>query len=199
MQGEDSAEPQWPRYCASVTNAAEVNLIERIARGNRHAFELLYRQYFARLGRFLNKMTRSTHLIEEVINDTMLIVWQKAQTYDQSCKVSTWIFAIAYRKALKAIKNLDEPLESDFELFEADLGWEPEHEVIAQQTQKAIAKALDELPLEQRAVVTLTYYHGMGYDEIAGIMNCSVNTIKTRMFHARRKLKISLSPEIESA
>ena len=86
---------------ASGVDASDARLISQVASGDRHAFETLYRGYFPRLTRFLNGMTRSVQLIEEIINDTMLVVWQKARTFDGSCKVSTWIFAIAFRKAPK--------------------------------------------------------------------------------------------------
>jgi RNA polymerase sigma-70 factor (ECF subfamily) len=78
-------------------DGGEPQLLRQIAAGDRTAFQALYRLYFPRLARFLDRMVRNAPLLEEIINDTMLVVWQKAQTYDHSCKVSTWIFAIAYR------------------------------------------------------------------------------------------------------
>jgi DNA-directed RNA polymerase specialized sigma24 family protein len=114
-------------------------------------------------------MTRCVQLIEEIVNDTMLVVWQKAHRFDGTSKVSTWIFAIAYRKACKAIKGLDEP----------------------------VGVALDDLPAAQRTVIQLTYHHDMGYADIAEIMDCPVNTVKTRMFHARRRLRLVLAGHLE--
>ena len=182
---------------ASIVDAGDVRLIGQVADGDRRAFEALYRGYFPRLTRFLNGMTRSVQLIEEIVNDTMLVVWQKARTFDGSCKVSTWIFAIAYRKACKAIKGLDEPVDVDPDLLEADAGCAPEHELELQQLQRAVGAALDDLPAAQRAVIHLTYHHEMGYADIAAIMNCPVNTVKTRMFHARRRLRQLLAGQLE--
>ncbi|MFZ6676158.1 RNA polymerase sigma factor [Undibacterium sp. Xuan67W] len=171
----------------------EVQLISLIAKEDRSAFEVLYRTYFSRLARFLDKMTRNTQLIEEIVNDTMLVVWQKAHTFNHTSKVSTWIFAIAYRQALKAINALDEPVDSDFESHEGDFKYEPEYSLSNTQLQNDVSRALHTLPLEQRVVVSLTYYHEMGYKEIAETMECPVNTVKTRMFHARQRLRIMLS------
>jgi RNA polymerase sigma factor (sigma-70 family) len=182
---------------AHVANATDANLISLVAGGDRHAFEALYRGYFPRLTRFLNGMTRSVQLIEEIVNDTMLVVWQKAQRYDGTCKVSTWVFAIAYRKACKAIRGLDEPVDIDPDLFEGDEAFEPDRELDLQRLQRAVGAALDDLPAVQRAVVNLTYQHQLGYTEIAAIMDCPVNTIKTRMFHARRRLRILLAGQLE--
>lgn len=184
---------------ANVANAGDARLISQVASGDRRAFEALYRGYFPRLTRFLNGMTRSVPLIEEIVNDTMLVVWQKAWSFDGSCKVSTWIFAIAYRKACKAIRGLDEPIDVDPDLFEADAAFEPEHELEQQRLQRAIGAALDELPAAQRAVVHLAYHHEMGYADIAAIMDCPVNTVKTRMFHARRRLRSLLAGQLEES
>jgi hypothetical protein len=71
------------------TAEGEVRLLGRIAAGDRHAFEALYRAYFPRLARFLNRMTRNSLLIEEIVNDTLLVVWQKAARFDGSSKAST--------------------------------------------------------------------------------------------------------------
>ena len=77
----------------------QAQLISGTANGDLRAFECLYRDYHPRLSRFLQRLTRSPTLVEELINDTMLVVWQKAASYNHESKVSTWIFAIAYRKA----------------------------------------------------------------------------------------------------
>jgi RNA polymerase sigma-70 factor (ECF subfamily) len=174
----------------------ESGLLLRIRGGDKLAFQMLYRAYFSRLARFLDRMTRNVPLVEEIINDTMLVVWQKADTFDGSCKLSTWIFAIAYRQALKALRGLDVPLEPQ-EDQAAEAGAQPEHALAARQLQRGVSRALDQLPMEQRMVVSLTYYHGMAYQEIAETMECPVNTVKTRMFHARQKLKDMLSDHME--
>jgi RNA polymerase sigma factor (sigma-70 family) len=174
----------------------EGGLVRRIGSGDRLAFQDLYRAYFPRLARFLDRMTRNVPLLEEIVNDTMLVVWQKAASYDGSSKVSTWIFGIAYRQALKALRGLDEPVEDLTE--PAGEEWqEPEHAMAALQLQRGVGRALDALPLEQRLVVCLTFYHGMAYQEIAETMGCPVNTVKTRMFHARLRLKEMLSDHLE--
>lgn len=173
----------------SGANQGEVELLGRVMAGDRHAFEQLYRAYFPRLSRFLGRMTRSAALIEEVVNDTMLVVWQTAPRYDGSCKLSTWIFAIAYRKALKALHLRDEPVEAEADASPAPAPLEPERQLSQRQLRHTLEQALAQLPMQQRIVVLLTYYHDMAYQDIAEIVDCPVNTVKTRMFHARRKLK----------
>jgi len=171
-----------------ATEVADASLLACVARGERQAFDRLYRQYFPRLARFLGRMARNPLLVEEVINDTMLVVWQKAASYNASCKVSTWVFAIAYRKALKALKLEDAPVEADLALIGSD---EQAPEPLAERREltEVVAQALDRLPVAHRITVVLAFYHDMDYAEIAEVTNCPVNTVKTRMFHARRKLK----------
>ena len=179
----------------SLLEADEVRLLAQIAAGDRAAFEALFRAYFPRLTRFVGRMARSPALIEEVVSDTLLVVWQKAATYDQTCKVSTWVFAIAYRKALKGLHLSDDPVDADNTLLEDESGHQPEQELSRHQLRRTVLEALDELPTAQRVVVALTYYHDMAYQEIAEIVGCPVNTVKTRMFHARRRLQDMLANE----
>jgi len=179
----------------ALVEADEVRLLGQIAGGDKLAFETLFRAYFPRLTRFIGRLSRSPSLIEEIVNDTMLVVWQKAATFDQSCKVSTWIFAIAYRKTLKGLNLSDDPVDADSSLYEDESGHQPEQELSRHQLRRTVLDALDELPAAQRVVVALTYYHEMAYQEIAEIVGCPVNTVKTRMFHARRRLQDVLASE----
>ena len=175
----------------------DAGLIGQVAAGDMHAFEVLYRAYFHRLTRFLNRMTRSVQLIEEIVNDVMLVVWQKAGSFDGSCKVSTWVFAIAYRKACKTLGKLDEPLDYCVDSAESAEAGQPERRFEQLCMVHALDDALDTLPLAQRAAFQLTFYHDMSCAEIADIMDCPVNTVKTRLFHARRRLALLIEDQIE--
>ncbi len=166
----------------------EVVLLSKVARKDMRAFELLYRNYYRRLTRFLHRVTRQAYLVEEIIDDTMLAVWLKAQTYNASSRVSTWIFSIAYNKALNALRRAGRSGETlpDGEIGVTERG--PETESIERQSLLQLEGLLELLPPEQRAVLELTYFYGHSYQEIAEIVDCPVGTVKTRMFHARRKL-----------
>ena len=180
-----------------LAERAEVHLIGCVALGELPAFEQLYRAYHPRLTRFLDRVTRRPGLVGELLNDTMLVVWNRAETYNGRCKVSTWIFSIAYRKALKALGRWDEPVqdESADDAALSDTG--PEQQLAQSQLHTLLADAMDTLSAEQRAVVALTYFHGIGYREIGEIVGCPVDTVKTRMFHARRRLKTLLAGQRE--
>jgi RNA polymerase sigma factor (sigma-70 family) len=175
-----------PAQAFASTNEAEV--LARVARGDREAFERLYRAYLPRLTRFLQQVMRRTSAVEEAINDTMLVVWRKAGTYSGDSKVSTWIFAIAYRRGLKLLKRFDEPVADEPDLTSAGED-ATESGVMQLELRAVLGEAMAQVSAEQRAVIELTYYQGCAYREIAEIMDCPVDTVKTRMFHARRRLR----------
>ena len=170
----------------------EREVLARVAAGDLQAFERLYRLYQPRLARFLTTLLRRPQLIEEVLDDTMMVVWQTADRFRGSSKPSTWIFAIAYRKAHKARLRWPDPVEdphSDSRISEDPA---PDAELDHQRLHDSLMRAMDQLSADHRAVVDLTYFHGMGYREIAEIVDCPVDTVKTRMFHARRRLKAAM-------
>jgi RNA polymerase sigma factor (sigma-70 family) len=173
----------------SASALVEHELLERIKAHDVDAFERLYRIYQPRLARFLINLLKRPQLVEEVLDDTMMVVWQTAGSFRGTSKLSTWVFAIAYRKALKARARWPDPLddgERDARVSNDPL---PDAELQRSRIHDALTRAMTTLSTEQRAVVDLTYFHGLGYREIAQIVNCPVDTVKTRMFHARRRLR----------
>lgn len=173
-------------------DADELQLLAAMREDDRYACEAFYRLYFPRLARFLDRILRSAALVEEIVNDTLWTVWRSAARFDESAQLSTWVMAIAYRKALGALASRELPAEADPELWPAETSLQPEVELGLGQHGQRVGQALDALPLEQRVVVTLVYYHGLHAEEIATIMDCPVHTVKSRMLHARRRLKILL-------
>jgi RNA polymerase sigma-70 factor (ECF subfamily) len=162
-----------------------------------NAFEQLYRLYQPRLARFLFNIVRRPQLVEEVLDDTMMVVWQTADSFRGTSKLSTWMFAIAYRKAVKAKARWPDPVEDDPYDTRVSEDLAPDEELGHQRLHDALQTAMAGLSADHRAVVDLTYFHGMGYREIADIMHCPVDTVKTRMFHARRRLKDAMSGSLE--
>jgi RNA polymerase sigma-70 factor (ECF subfamily) len=127
----------------------------------------------------------------------MLVVWNRPDSYNGASRLSTWIFAIAYRKALKALRRCDDPQEDLQAQQRASGEIGPEQALRLRQSQDALAAAMRHLSPDHRAVVDLTYFHEMGYREIAEIMACPVDTVKTRMFYARRHLKRVLAGALQ--
>lgn len=171
-------------------NDRELELLRRIVLRDRDAFRDLYLMYHRRLARFLMRMSLSHETVEEVINDTLWTVWQKSPDFRGASRVSTWIVGIAYRRALKSLRQARAarvPVTDEFIDMAGDVDIEGGNEV-----RQWLERALAELPLEQRMVMEFAYLMGHSCEEIAAIMHCPVNTVKTRMFHAREKLRLSL-------
>ncbi|WP_308813940.1 sigma-70 family RNA polymerase sigma factor [Sphingomonas sp. GV3] len=167
-------------------------MLERIQAGDRRAFEALYRSYHSRLSRFLLRLLRRPHLVEEVLNDTMMVVWRRLDRFDGRSRFSTWLFGIAYRQGLAALRRLDEPVDDERQDSVDDAAAGPGASAEAAMVQRGLAEALATLSPAHRAVVELTYFQEFGYREIAEIMDCPPDTVKTRMFHARRNLRAVL-------
>jgi RNA polymerase sigma-70 factor (ECF subfamily) len=164
---------------------AERALLLQLAAGDRAALSELYRAYHRRLARFVGRMTRRTDIVDEVINDCFWIVWQKAGSFRGEARLSTWIMGIAYRCALKALRQHgEEPLPGDEVGPPMGHDPQPEHEL-----RDWVAKGLQLLSADHRLVLELAYGGGHSIDEIAAILQCPEGTVKARMFHARTKLR----------
>jgi RNA polymerase sigma factor (sigma-70 family) len=181
-----------PRSTAgkAVTGAKECNelaLLGRISRRDRGAFAELYRQYHPRLYGYLRRLLKDLATVEEVLDDVMIVVWTDARKFRGNSAVSSWVFGIAYRKALTAMRSERR--------YQAPLDHNADADAVAREPtihEEWIRVALNHLRDDHRQVVELTYYGGFSYREIAEIVGCPVNTVKTRMFHARRRLKVLL-------
>ena len=178
----------------SSANDVERELLRRISGGDRDAFRDLYLRYHRRLARFLTRLTHVREDSEEIINDTLWIVWQRAGDFRNASRVSTWIMGIAYRRALKLFRRAATHARA-MTLEIADAEPTASDALEATFDRQLLERGLAQLPLEQRLVLEFTYYLDHSCEEIAEIMECPVNTVKTRMFHARRKLRVLLSDD----
>jgi RNA polymerase sigma-70 factor (ECF subfamily) len=173
-------------------DTADIALLARIAAGDRAALRELHATYYHPLLRFIYRITGRLDLAQEGVNDVMLVVWRNAASFAGRSSVSTWIMGIAYRKALKLLaasrrwseRIAGAPFDEAVERLEAAPGQSDDGEL-----RDLLDVALRHLSAEHRAVVELTYFYGCSYEEIAVIAACPVNTVKTRMFHARARLK----------
>jgi RNA polymerase sigma-70 factor, ECF subfamily len=165
---------------------SDAQLLAAVGTGDRQALEELYLSYHRRLARFLSRFTPRYENAEEIINDTFMVVWQSAKDFRRASQVSTWIFGIAYRTALKSLRrqknhaaarSLDECPEQTVD---------PARDT---ETQDWLVQGLERLPLEQRLTLELAYHMGYSLEEIAAITAAPVGTVKARMFHAREKLR----------
>jgi RNA polymerase sigma-70 factor (ECF subfamily) len=173
----------------------EYALIIRICHADQNALEILYHDFYQRLFRFIGRYTWREDLIDEIINDVMFTVWEKAATFNHQCLLSTWIFGIAYNKARQALRNINQ-YNNDDSLDDTDIDVSfGIHDPGLKQLEMddLLESAFSVLSPDQRAVLELTYFEGLSYSEIAELMECPENTVKTRMYYARKALALQLS------
>lgn len=194
-----------PRITDDDIEKQESLLMKQIANKDRKAFEKLYFNYSPRIGKFLWKLLKGPEFIDEVVNEVMLTVWQNAEHFDASkSKLSTWLFGIAHNKALKLLERQRKyQVEESFSTEETqhEDEWDvapvsleevdpnnPERTVLGWEIGDLLVWALEQLSFEHRTVLELAINEEYAYQDIAKIIDCPVNTVKTRMFHARKKL-----------
>jgi RNA polymerase sigma-70 factor (ECF subfamily) len=177
----------------------EVRLLERVRERDRDAFEELYRLYAPRLFGYLLRVTRRPEVVEEVVDEVLLTVWRQAGQFEGRSRPSTWIFGIAYRKAMRALRRQRRRPETDPlppDLRASTEG--PEGRTIRRERAEMLSRALAELSPDQRAVIELTYYQGFSCREAAEALGCPEGTVKTRMYYARRRLSGVLDSQVGS-
>lgn len=169
-------------------NAVEAALLQRVADRDRRAFEQLFENYHSRLFSFLFRLTSSHGIAEELANDVLLTLWKDAGRFRGESKVSTWVFGIAYRQALARLRkrklNLQLIRDEDAIVNSSDAQLEREDWV---------RQGIDALSPKHRLTVMLVYFLGLTCEEAAEVSGVPSSTVKTRMFHARKKMKQHLS------
>ena len=174
---------------SGMDTATDEALIRRIASGDRGAMQTLYARHHVRVYRFLLRLTRNPSSAEELISDVFFDVWQQADRFEGRSAVGTWLLSIARFKALSHLRR--RPHEAlDDETAERLEDETDTPEIIVQKADKAekLKACLKALSREHREVVDLVYYHERSVEEVSQILSIPENTVKTRMFYARKRL-----------
>ncbi|MBI2256446.1 MAG: sigma-70 family RNA polymerase sigma factor [Proteobacteria bacterium] len=168
-------------------------LLDGIAKGDRAAFTEFYQRHNRSLFAFLVKMVRDRELAEEVLSETMLDVWRQAGRFEGKSSVTTWLFSIGHHKAVSRLRRmrevaLDEEVAANIE----DSGPTPDMQASDKDMSRLLARLIECLSLDHREILQLAYYQEFSVQEIAEVLDLPENTVKTRMFYARQRLKALL-------
>ena len=178
-----------------AVDTADEALIAKIAAGNRLAMQALFARHHTRIYRFVLRMVGDNALAEDLTSDVFLSVWQQAHRFEARSAVTTWLLAIARYKALAELRRPQEA-SSDQEGPEiCDPADTPEVAFEIKHRGEILRKCLGRLSREHREVIDLVYYHEKSVQEAAEIIGIRGNTVKTRMFYARRQLSKLLEAE----
>jgi RNA polymerase sigma-70 factor (ECF subfamily) len=171
-------------------------LIGRIATGDRLAMQVLYARHHVRVFRFVVRLVRDESVAEDLISEVFLDVWRQAGRFEGRSTVSTWMLAIARFKALSALRRRpDEGLDEETAGAIEDPADDPGIALEKKDKGAILRKCLTGLSAEHREVVDLVYYHEKSVEEVAEIVGIPENTVKTRMFYARKRLAEMLKAE----
>ena len=172
-----------------VQETTDESLVASIAQGDKRALQTLYGRHSVRIFRFALRFLNDESMAEDMVSEVFLDVWRQAARFEARSKVSTWLLAIARNKALSVLRRRSTE-ELDEEMAEAikDPSDDPEVSMQKQQQISKLQECLTQLSPAHREIVDLVYYHGKTIEEVVAIIRVPVNTVKTRMFYARKRI-----------
>ena len=164
-------------------------LIEAIAGGNEDAMRTLYARHHVRVYHFIVRLGFDSYSAEDIVSEVFLTVWRQAGSFENRSQVSTWILSIARFKALTALgRRRETQLDEASTEMVADDSDTPEQTVLHTDRTAQLRKCIAQLSSDHREVIDLVYYHDKSVEELAKILHLPKNTVKTRMYYARRHL-----------
>lgn len=182
-------------------------LVERAQRGDKRAFELLVDKYQRRLGRLLSRFIRDPSEVEDVMQEAFIKAYRALPGFRGDSAFYTWLYRIGINTAKNYLAAMGRraPTSTDVEANEAE-GHEdgerlrdlntPENLLLSREIADTVNSTIDSLPEELRTAIQLREIEGMSYEEIAGIMNCPIGTVRSRIFRAREAIAERLRPLI---
>jgi len=166
-------------------------LLERIAGGDEAALAELHRVFARRVFAFAQARLRDDAAAEEAVADTFFEIWRHARRFRGESQPSTWMFVGLRRARAPETDELDEAMPTD------DLG--AFDELARKELRAGILRCMEALSAAHRECLYLVFYEGLSLAEVAALQGCPENTVKTRLFHARRNIKDCLGGLREGA
>jgi len=172
-----------------ASDTCDVALLRSISAGDKHAMQTLFACHNVRVFRFLLRFVADRAAAEDLVSEVFLDVWRQAGRFKGRSKVTTWLLAIARYKALSTLQRRSiEELGEDVAAAIEDPQDNPEVMNQNRQTSEILLNCLTQLSPAHREVIDLVYYHEKSIDQVAEITGIPPNTVKTRMFYARKRI-----------
>jgi len=171
---------------------SDFEVIRRVLHGETAAFELLVRRYQQTILRLTQRMTRNVEDAEDLAQDAFVQAYRFLANFHGQSSFSTWLYRIAVNLCLNHLRatRREDPMEVNGNV--PDAREDSLARLLAAERDRALAAAIEELPPQQRATLTLRVYQGLGHREIAEILDCAEGTAKANYFHAIRTLQRKL-------
>ena len=185
-------------------------LVERAQGGDKHAFDLLVGKYQRKLGRLLSRFIRDPAEVEDVSQEAFIKAYRALPSFRGDSAFYTWLYRIGINTAKNYLVSQGRraPTSTEFDNDEAETFDDasqlrdintPESLLLTKQIGQTINAAMDALPEELRTAIVLREIDGMSYEEIAGIMDCPIGTVRSRIFRAREAVAGKLRPLLDTS
>ena len=172
-----------------VWETTDESLVASIAQGDKRALQTLYGRHSLRVFRFVLRFLNDESMAEDMVSEVFLDVWRQAARFEARSKVSTWLLAMARNKALSVLRRRStEELDGEMAETIKDPSDDPEVSMQKRQQISMLQECLTQLSPAHREIVDLVYYHGKTIEDVAAIVRVPANTVKTRMFYARKRI-----------
>ena len=177
----------WPFVAAE--ESSDRDLLDNIAAGDKLAMRTLYARHNVRVYRFVLRLIADESKAEDTVSEVFFEVWRQAGRFKGRSQVSTWILAIARYKAISVLRQRrDESLTDDVAESIVDQADDAQLVLEKKDTGIRLRRCLQQMSPMHREIIDLVYYHEKSVDEAAAIVGVPRNTVKTRMFYARKRI-----------
>lgn len=164
-------------------------LIEKVASKDKQALKHLFVRYHDRVFKFVLRYLKDEAVSEEIANEVFLKLWQSANSFEGRSTVSTWLLTMARNSAVSHLRKRREfLLDEGYAESLADEADNPSDSMLKSDKAQRIKNCLNDLSHQHREIIELVYYHEKSIKEVAAILEIPGNTVKTRMFYARKRL-----------
>jgi len=178
----------------AIEQESDIALIQRMAKKDMRAMETFYRRHENSVYRFCLKKLGNEADANEIVNKAMLEAWRSSGKFEGRSKVTTWLFSIAHFRIIDLLRTKkQDTVDIDEEHDLAD-DIEIDAETWNAQLKRHILSCLKTLKRERQQMMELLFFQDASYEEIASILDCPKGTIKSRVFHAKKSMKICLEP-----
>ncbi len=185
-------------------------LVERVQRGDKRAFELLVAKYQRKIFRLLSRLIRDPAEIEDVAQEAFIKAYRALPNFRGDSAFYTWLYRIAINTAKNYLvaQGRRAPTATETEVEDAERMDDaeqlrdvntPDSMLLSKQVGEAVNRAIDRLPEDLRTAIVLREIEGLSYEEIAESMNCPIGTVRSRIFRAREAIANELRPLLDTS